>query len=293
LSTPWSNKIGILFLPILLIAACHLLEKSDSSIVESDTKVARVGNQYLYQSDLSTIVNKEMSPEDSLEACNFFVSDWVKNRLVLEKSYEYLPDNLKEIKRQAKEYEESLMVFLYETKLIQQNLDTLVSTEEIEDYYAANKDNFVLRKAIVNSRYFILKSESPEIDSLRYWFKNANDINDEKLSDYGFQYASKFSADGEWFELEEFAKRFPLQTENVKSFVLDNEFIELSDKDKLYVVHIDQFIDTGKIAPLDYRKNEIEKIIIKRRKLSYGKELREKIFEDALNKGEFDIYENQ
>jgi len=289
--TGWSNKIGALLFPILLIIACQVLDRSNDENDEEQVKVARVGNHFLYQSDLASIVNEKMSPEDSLEACNYFVNDWVKNRLVLHKSYEYLPENLKEIKRQAKEYEESLMMYLYETRLIQQNLDTLVSEEEISSYYEENGSNFVLKEAIAKARYFILRKESPKMDSLRIWVNGQGEENYDKLSDYGFQYASKFSADGEWFKTTELANRFPLNAQNVSDFLSKNEFIEVSDEKSNYVIQIAEYIPAGKVAPLEYKAYEIEKIIIKRRKLKYGKELRNKIFEDALNKGEFDIYD--
>jgi len=281
-----------LFLFVLCLASCQFFKSKTQELQDDRTRVARVGDYVLYSEDLSSIIRPDMSPEDSLEACNFFINDWVKNRLLLTKSHEYLPEDLKEINRQAQEYKESLMVYLYETKLIQQNLDTLVTDDEVESYYTENQNDLILRDPIVFVKYFILKPESPQLDSLVYWMKNADDFYNEKLNDYGFQYANKFNVEGEWLLLDEFQRQFPINSSNPRQYVQNKRLVELNDDKSLYVVQLDGFISENEVAPLAFKRKEIEKIIIKLRKMRYTKEVKNKIYEDALRQEAFEIYEN-
>jgi len=248
---------------VLLLASCQYFKSKTEEFQFDRTKVARVGNYFLYDEDLSGVIRENMSPEDSLEACNFFVNDWVKNRLLLTKSHEYLPEDLAEINRQAQEYKESLMIYLYETRLIQQNLDTLVTDDEVETYYAENEKNFVLRNPIVNVKYFIVKPESPQIDSVKYWMRNLDDYHLEKLNDYGFQYARKFNVEGEWLELNDFAKQFPINSLNPRQYAQQKRLVELKDDKSIFLLQLDGFISENEVAPLAFKRKEIEKIIAK------------------------------
>lgn len=274
------------------LSSCQFFKSKTRELQDDRRQIARVSNYVLYEDDLSGVIHDNMSPEDSIEASNFFINDWVKNRLLLTKSQQYLPEDLEEIDRQAQDYKESLLIYLYETKLIQQNLDTLVNDFEVETYYSENKSKFVLREPIVFMRYYILKPESPQVDSLIYWMENMDEMNFDRLNDYGFQYASKFNVEGEWLKLDEFTRQFPVNESNPRSFVQNNSLVELSDEKNLYVMQFDGFISENEVAPLAYKRKEIEKIIIKLRKMRYTKEIKNKIYEDALKKEEFEIYEN-
>lgn len=233
-----------------------------------------------------------MSPEDSLEACNFFVEDWIRRKLLIQKSIEYLPETVEDIDQQVEDYRESLLLYHYESKLIKQNLDTLVEEEEIENYFFSNPSKFVLKDAVVKARYFIVKLESPEIDSLRMWFEHEGEIHDGSLNDYGFQYASNFSVSGEWFELPEFKRTFPIGDIPVDRFIKENEYVELRDSTNLYILDLKGFVAASSGAPMDYKRHEIEQIIIRSRKMRFIKEVKNKIYEDAFNKGEFEIYDD-
>ncbi len=282
---------ALLFLVFSLVS-CQFFRSKTQELQGDQVQVARVGSYVLYQEDLSAVIRDNMSPEDSLEASTFFINDWVKNKLLLTKSQEYLPEDLDKINRQAQEYKESLMIYLYETKLIKQNLDTLVTDDEVASYYAENKNKLILRDPIAFVKYFVLKPESPQVDSLVHWMKNMDDMNFEKLNDYGFQYATKFNVDGEWLFLDEIARQFPIKSGNPRQYVQNTELVQLNDEKSLYVVQFDGFISENEVAPLAFKRKEIEKVIIKLRKLRYTKEARNKIYEDALKREEFEIYES-
>lgn len=61
--------------------------------------------------------------------------------------------------RQIEQYRNSLIIYAYESELVKQKLDTVVSQAEIESYYKSQ--NFHLRENIVLASYVIISKDSP------------------------------------------------------------------------------------------------------------------------------------
>jgi len=100
--------------------------------------VARVNEVYLFESDLKGIIPPGTSAKDSLMLTRSYIDSWIRKQLIVRQAMNNLSEDQLEFSKQLDNYKNSLIIYAYENTLVRQKLDTLVSDEEIENYYDAN-----------------------------------------------------------------------------------------------------------------------------------------------------------
>ena len=72
-----------------------------------------------------------------------------------------------------------------------------------------------------------------------------------------------------------------------------SNFAQLQDSLGVYLVKIEDVLNTNDIAPLSYIKHTIDQIILNKRKLELIKKLEKDITKDAIKNNDFEIYNPQ
>lgn len=122
--------------------------------------LARVDDDYLFESDIKGIVTPGTLPKDSLVITRSFIENWVRQRLILQQAEKNLTSTQLDFTKQLDNYKNSLTIYEYENALVRQNLDTLITDEETQNYYDANQQNFLLKDNIVQIQYVKLPLKS-------------------------------------------------------------------------------------------------------------------------------------
>src|SRR5690606_18744430 len=78
--------------------------------------------------------------------------------------------DVKQIEKQIEEYRNSLIIYELEQVLIKNQLDTVVTEDEIVNYYAEHEDTFVLKRPIFKVSFIELNTNAPELDRVKKWF---------------------------------------------------------------------------------------------------------------------------
>ena len=105
--------------------------------------IATVLNKHLYKEDISTSFYGNLSKKDSVVLAKSLINKWAVKQLLLKKATENSTQKeAEEIKRLVLNYKESLLLNSYKEKLIKQQLDTVISSQEIVDFY--KKINLIL-----------------------------------------------------------------------------------------------------------------------------------------------------
>ena len=73
----------------------------------------------------------------------------------------------KDVSRELEDYRRSLLKYRYEQRFVNERLDTAVLTKDIEAYYEAHKDLFVLDVPILKARFLDIMPDSPNYDRIR------------------------------------------------------------------------------------------------------------------------------
>jgi hypothetical protein len=253
--------------------------------------VARAYGNYLYESELIGLTPIEASASDSLAIVNSYINNWIKNQLLLQQAEKNLTSQQKDFTRQLRDYRNSLIIYTYESELVRQNLDTLVSESEIAAYYEANPDNFILKDDIVQFFYVKMLHESPVIKQMVKLFKKDFEKNQDSLVFYAMRYSDDYALiTDEWIPLNFFTSKVPLQVENPTTFLEQNNFVEILEEPYHHLIYFTNFKLSGSVAPLSYETENIKLIILNKRKQTLIREMHRDIYEQARENNDFEYF---
>ncbi|MBN2347400.1 MAG: hypothetical protein JXJ22_01100 [Bacteroidales bacterium] len=282
-------KTILKFAGILMFFVVFACRNSES--IPKEKPVARVQNKYLYPSDLRKVLSDNMAPADSETVVRDFIEKWVHRQLLLNKAEMNLSDDQKNVDSQIEDYRTSLLIFKYEQSLISQKLDTVVSDQEIEKYYNSNTRNFVLNDNLVKALFIQVPREAPEIYRLRSWYKSDDETNLARMEAYCYQYATKYDYfNDNWVYFSEIEKALPNKIYNPQNQLQYRKYFESQDSLYYYFLKIKEYQLTSMPAPLSFVKSDIKSIILNKRKIQLIKQVESNVYNDALNRGYFNIY---
>jgi len=258
-----------------------------------DEPVARVNDKYLYKENLKKLFRQKVSDQDSITIAKNYIDNWVEEQLMLSKAELNLSDEEKDVQEKLNDYRNSLLIYKYQENYIKQNLDTLVTLEEIKKYYNENHQNFRLENNLVKALYVKLPEEIPNADLYRVkrWLSSSNEEDEQNLYNYCSEYAENFDDfDNDWVLFNMIQLQFPSQINNPDNRLRWRRYFETRDTAYLYYLRIDDFLPKSEIAPLEYIDEKIKGIILNKRKVTLVKELESNIYNEAMNREMIQIY---
>lgn len=286
----WSITTGLLT-GCLLLAALPSCKKKSSGDPQSERVIARVYDRYLYADQAIAVVPAGASKADSLMLIRNYVQNWVRQQAVLKRAEENLDDERKDVERQLEDYRNSLITYIYESELVRQKLDTGVSDQEIEQYYAANQNSFQLKNNILQVNYFSLPKTAPKLEKVRNWFKSPQQKDKKNLEEYCYQFATNYYFnDEEWVLFDDLIKKVPIKAYDQEQFLRNNRFIEIPDSAATFFVHIKGFKIKESLSPLSFERDNIRNLILNKRKLDLIKAMEKDAYDDALQKKEIESW---
>ena len=145
------NKFVIGLICFLAFVSCQ-----NSKNGNGDKIVATVYDKVLYRSDLQSVLYDGISVNDSLVRTKAFIDNWIRRQLLIHQAENNIEKSELDFSKQLEDYRNSLIIYKYESMLIEQNLDTVVSEKEIAEYIEDNSsvdmDRDAVRCIILNIR---------------------------------------------------------------------------------------------------------------------------------------------
>ncbi len=274
-----------------IVIAGLLLSCNSQSENKNEKPVARVFNSYLYPSDLNVAVPAGVSSSDSARVVKDFIEKWVRNQLMLNKAEINLSDEEKDVRLQMESYRSSLLIYAYQQSYLRQKLDTVVTTKEIEEYYAQNKSNFILGESMFKGMFIKVPLTAPETWKVRQWYHSDDAENVKKLEGYCFSYAKVYDDfDERWVKLAEVLHMLPAGGGNFEAVLTSRKYLETRDNEYYYFVNAKEIAPESTVSPFELVKNDIQYIILNKRKIMLINELELNIYADAQNHDYFTIY---
>ncbi len=253
--------------------------------------IAKVYDTYLYLSDIQHIFHERMPKDDSISTAHSYINTWIKNQLLMSKAEINLTPEQLDVKQQIDAYRASLLIYIYEDQMIKQKLDTNVNDSEIEDYYKQNTSSFNLEDFIVKALYLKIPKSAPDIVNLKKWYKSNQREDYKKLESYCYNYASKYDYfDDNWLDFSLIQRELPKHCEVSDEFFRLNKTIEQEDEGFFFFVYIKEYTPKGVVAPFDFIKPKVKDIILNKRKIKFLNDLENKIYSDAQDHNQIEIY---
>ena len=281
------NKILIILLTIFLSAGCKNNNNTAKRI-----PVAEVGKAILYYDEVPNLIQRGINEPDSVAIIQNYINKWAKRQLLLQKAEENLSPELKaEITQQLDETRANLVIYQYQKQMMLEKMDTVLTDAELEKYYAANEKSFILSSNIVKALFIKLPVETPDLSKIKLLARSNDQKDLQQLESYCYQFAEKFDDfNEEWVPMDRLSIELQQDIENEENFLKRNTFFETSDSLSVYLVAIRDYRLRSSIAPYEYVKTDIKRIIWNTRRFEYIQSLENGIYNEALKENSFKIY---
>jgi hypothetical protein len=281
------NKLSIILISLLLLTSCGNNHGQKKRIA-----IAQVGKEILYYDEMPKLIQRGVNDADSAALFQNYINKWAKRKLLLQKAMDNLSPALKdEIAKQLEETRSNLVIYQYQRQMILEKLDTVVADSELENYYSANENSFVLPSNIVKALFIKLPLETPDINKIRSLARSNDHDELQQLESLCYQFAEKFDDFNEdWVPMDRLSVELPQNIENEENFLKRNTFFETSDSASVYLVSIRDYRLRSSLAPFEYVKDDIKRIIWNTRRFEFIQSLENGIYNDALKENSFKIF---
>ncbi|MDR2563069.1 MAG: peptidyl-prolyl cis-trans isomerase [Prevotellaceae bacterium] len=268
---------------LLIFASC-----ADNNS-RNEIPIAEIGAKKLYMSDIDYIM-QDLSGDDSLAVLTDYVNRWARNSLVLKQAENNLSPAAKDVSDELENYRASLLIYRYEQAYIAQRMDTVVSDQEIENFYKENADNFQLTGLLIKGLYLKVRINFHDLDKIRRLYRSDKEKDRAELEKICVQSAEKFDTfNNEWVDFALLAKDLPANYENYENKIIQLKHLEERDENYIYLLKVSDVSMKGSIAPLAHVKNNVRTIILNRRKVNMIRQLENDIYNEAFKQNEVKI----
>ena len=265
----------LIVLILSLLSGCSYFSKSSPG----DFVVARVGDKVLLRRELAGVLRGGLTKTDSINQSKDYIQRWINQELMLNLAEENLSEDQKDVQIELDEYRASLIIHRYQQQLISQKLDTVVTSEDIHQFYDLHPEQFILDQYIVKAIYIEVPKNVAKADQLKRWMSASDDNSRTELEKYSFQNATKFDYFGDqWVDFSQIRSRMPVSFTSPEVILKQNRFIESTDDNKYYLAAIKDYRLIGDKAPFEFAKDRIANLILNNRKMMLIDELQKNIY---------------
>jgi hypothetical protein len=287
------NRIILLVVLVIFMPSCKFLpfHKIKKEQEAKGKIVAKVKDNYLYESDMNGIFTSHASKQDSLLMRQNYINNWIKDQVIYYKALANLTEQEKDKEQELQNYYRSLIKYEYEKKIIDQKLDKEVGDSEVVSYYREHKDIFKVSRCLVRAVFIILPIKAPDLKKVKKWFSSKAEKDQDLLNQYCMGNALKYSLDEQkWNYFDDITLMIPIKQFDCNNLRTDVDF-ELTDSTHLYMFNFREIKHQGTLSPLEFEKEKIRNIIIHKRSIDLIKKIEENIYKEAGDKNYYNIYE--
>ncbi len=273
-----------IFVYIILIIGFFSCKEQNEKI----NAIARVYDSFLYENDIAKIFPDNLSKEDSILFRNSFINSWAIEQLLLQKAKINIEDKNDEIKNLVTKYKKDLLIDKYKKAVLQQDLDTVITENNIDEYYQANKNIYKLNEDLIQLRYIHFNKDLKNEKEVIKLFKSSDKEDIKILIDKELEFNSFNFNDSIWISYNAVLKKLPILKD--KGVLKNNKFIQKEDSLGVYLVVVNDVLYRNQIAPKSYVVSTIKQMILHKRKLELLKKIEQTLVKDAINKKQFEQY---
>jgi hypothetical protein len=281
------------FLPVVVFFSSIVLCSCREEFTGERVPLVKVFDKYLFKSELAAFIPAGTPRQDSVSMSQAYIRNWITKELLLAKAMENLTEEEKgDVRKQVEEYSTSLFIHKYKSKLIAQRMDRQVRDEDIDAYYAENQVNFRLDHPVVKAVLVIVPKSATNIDGFRKWFRSDDPESFDAVEEYCITNAKKYDDfDDRWGELRYLMSFLPIDLSMWEERHGNDVLVETEDAEHFYFLKINDLVREHEVAPESYVKQEIELILLNRRKIEFEEGLERQINEEGVRRHFISIFE--
>ena len=275
----------VVFLFLVMVVCGDMRRQSERMVV------AECYGVKLYADELQDLLPPDISKMDSLTQVSAYIDSWIHRQILVHQAEINLPAEELDFSKQLQDYRNSLVIYAYETQMIEQYLDTIVNDEEIQAYYEEHKENFQLRSTMVRTAYVILDEHCKQTKEFRKLMSNKDTLDLAQLDVLAEQDAvASFLDVDAWVRLEDLLTKVPLEIYNSESFLKRNRFVSFEKDDFTYMVRFEDYLLEKSVSPIELEREGIKDILLLKRKKELLSQMSGDLYEKAKKEKMFEIY---
>ena len=254
--------------------------------------VAKAGDRVLFLDEIPMNGLSVANPADSSAYVQNYINKWAKRELLFQKAAANLsPGQMEDIDYQMAETRRNLVVHEYQSMMMVQKMDTTISMEEMERYYSENKESFMLTTNIVKALFIKLPVETPNMWKFRSLIRSDKQDDIRELESLCYQFAEKYDDFNEdWITMDKLSFEMKEEIPNQENFLRWTKFHEARDSSSICLVAINDFRLRETLAPFEYVKEDIRRMIWNNRRIDFLSELENGIYNEGLKQNSFKIF---
>ena len=261
-----------------------------SNTTETEKAIAVAGEKQLTETEYKRFNFISNAVKDSGFIAKRLIENWAKDELFYQEAKQKLLPEDMDVEAEVEEYRRELINYKYEVKLIENNLDTTITKEEVQAYYDANRDNFILKDNIAKVNYFKIPLASKAIDKIKKAIYSVNPKDKEQLKSLCLQYADNyFINDSTWLLLEDIKKEIPQLRDLPEYNFYAGRYFEFTDSLDYYYLKIKEIKVMNGLSPINFEMNNIRKIILNQRKMKLIRQYKDQVLEKAKGEGKYKV----
>lgn len=255
--------------------------------------LVKVGKNYLYREDLQMMMPVGITGKDSIEFANEYMRNWVEDILLYQKAEGNIPDNAK-INELVASYRRALVMHTFQEELVNQEVGSVITDDEIEAYYQAHAIAFKAEYPYVKGLYLKVPLKAKNLSSVRTLYKKNTQDAIDKLEKIGISNAVDYDYFYDrWLPVPEIASKLPLkELDSDADYLGKKKNIEVQDTAFCYFLHVEDFIPKDNALPLEYARNEIKEILINMKRVDFINKMRNDLYEQASENNEVIYYKD-
>lgn len=273
---------------LLVFFSCS---KTPEKTEETGKLVARINTGSLYLTDLEEVTPNQLSKRDSAAFAQTYINKWASNEVFYQQALNYLSEEELDINKELEAYKKELISYRFQKKLIDDKLDTLVTPEQIEEYYNNNSQFFLLKNNIVKVLYVKTPIAIPNLEKLKKLCYSNNPKDAEQLKSLCIQYANNyFMNDNTWLMFDDLKKEMTQLKEVPEYSIQKGKTFEFTDATSFYFLKIIDLKSKNTLSPLNFEAGNIKNMLINQRKQKLISSIKKDFFEKAKTNKELEIY---
>jgi hypothetical protein len=282
--------VCVLLALLMPFAACKN-SVSTPPQAEEEKVVARAGDENLTFDEFNSNYVSTGIVRDSAYNARKSIESWALESLFYQEALDKLSADELDVEQQIENYRKSLINFAYQSRLIENNLDTVVSNEELQAYYEENSENFILKENIVKVDYIKVPLKAAGLEKIKKLVGSNKPKDQELLITLCLQNAENFFMnDSTWLFVDDIKKEIPQLQDDPSYALSQGRVLEFSDDDYYYYLKVNDIKIKNALSPLTFERANIRKYILNRRKTQLINGYKRGILERARAEKRFVMY---
>ena len=273
-------KYLLLLASMPLLVACHgeqLPQENRHSLVDVD-------GMHLYKDEVDLVLAANPRA-DSAEFVDEYIERWATEQLFYSKAADNVA-SMPEIESMIESYRRSLILNIYQSKLVEQHLQPTISQVEVNRFYEDNKALFDADESLFKGLLLVLPAKAPNLNKVRKWCVDMNSEALEEIEAYSAENALVYEyLMDRWYPFTDVVKHTPLTEFQLMERLSRKKTIEFKEGGKVYFVCSDTILREGDTLPVELVSAEINELLLNSRRADFIKRKKKDLFEEAKAKG--------